>query len=81
MDLNEFKNLNKNSTNIDLSKKNLSDSSELFNQLINFTELNDLNLDGNKLKTIPKDLSSFNHLKILNISNNPFTNVCKILTK
>jgi len=75
--LKELLTQNLKATILDLSNKNISNTSEL-RDLENLKELQELDLQGNTLVDLPDDLSKLQKLKILNVMDNPFNNVYMI---
>jgi Leucine-rich repeat (LRR) protein len=63
------------SSKIILSNKGLKDSDNIFSELMSLSEVTEIDLSGNNLTTLPKDLSGLKKLQSLDVTNNPFNNV------
>ena len=59
---------------LNLSKKNIEDEDNIFNEINNPEKYTSIDLSHNLLTTLPKDLSLFSNLRTLNITNNKFLN-------
>ena len=59
---------------LNLSNKNITDDDNIFEEITSPQSYSSLNLSDNKLTSLPKDLSKFNNLSILNLMNNNFNN-------
>ena len=59
---------------LNLSKKNIEDEDNIFNEINNPEKYTSIDLSHNLLTTLPKDLSLFSNLRTLNITNNKFIN-------
>jgi Leucine-rich repeat (LRR) protein len=63
------------SSKIALSNKGIKDSDNIFSELSNLPEVTEVDLSGNNLTALPKDLSGLKKLQSLDVTNNPFNNV------
>ena len=59
---------------LNLSNKNITDDDNIFEEITSPQSYSSLNLSDNKLTSLPKDLSKFTNLSILNLMNNNFNN-------
>ena len=62
---------------LNLSNKNIEDEDNIFNEINNPEKYISIDLSHNQLKSLPKDLSFFTNLRILNITNNKFSIIQK----
>lgn len=62
-------------TSVDLEYKQIDDLTPLLPLLAQFSNLEDLNLHGNRLKYLPEELGMLESLMSLDISNNMFEDV------
>jgi hypothetical protein len=65
---------------VDLSGLNISSLESVLEVLGRFEELQELDLTRNLLTSLPDDLSSLSHLRVLGLKDNPFEGVEVILT-
>ena len=65
----------KSSTKLNLSNQGIRDSDNVFDELSTLEELVELDISGNQLTFLPRNLSTFRKLQSLDIQNNPFQNV------
>ncbi|CAD8162010.1 unnamed protein product [Paramecium pentaurelia] len=64
---------------IDLEFKQIENLQELLPFLIQFKNLKELNLHGNRLRNLPDDLSQLKSLETLDITNNMFENLQQVV--
>ena len=63
---------------LNLSNKNIEDEDNIFNEINNPEKYISIDLSHNQLKSLPKDLSFFTNLRVLNITNNKFINYTEV---
>ncbi|CAD8118698.1 unnamed protein product [Paramecium sonneborni] len=77
-----FKILKTQGTNVDilnLESKQISNLEELLPQLANFSNLKQLNLNGNRLTSLPDDLGLLDTVEVLCLTNNIFTEIGQVV--
>ena len=65
---------------LNLSNKKIEDDDNIFNEINNPEKYTSIDLSQNLLTKLPKNLSQFNNLHTLNITNNKFINYQEIAT-
>ncbi|CAD8102390.1 unnamed protein product [Paramecium primaurelia] len=68
-----------NVTAIDLEFKQIQNLEELMPQLANFSNLKELNLNGNRLTNLPDDLELLDTVEVLCLTNNIFTDLGQVV--
>ena len=61
-------------SNLDLSSRNISDNDQIFFKINNPENFIFIDLSKNNLTSLPNDLSAFQNLQNLDLSDNPFIN-------